>query len=99
MNSDKLRKYFKQFGTVQDAVVMKDPVSKRSRGFGFVTYTDIAGVDCALSGDAHTIDSRKVFIYFYVFICIKLENNISQMLTTTGIMYILYCTCCFCYLG
>ena len=37
-DDEKLRKYFSAFGTVQDAVVMKDPVSRRSRGFGFITY-------------------------------------------------------------
>lgn len=47
---------------MQDAVVMKDPVSKRSRGFGFITFVDIASVDNALANEPHTIDSRKVSI-------------------------------------
>jgi RNA-binding protein Musashi len=57
---DKLKKYFRQYGTVQDAVVMKDPISKRSRGFGFITFADIASVDTALAKEPHTIDARKV---------------------------------------
>jgi RNA recognition motif-containing protein len=57
---DKLRKYFGVYGTVQDAVVMKDPVSRRSRGFGFITFTDIHAVDNALAHEPHTIDARKV---------------------------------------
>ena len=57
---DKLRKYFGVYGTVQDAVVMKDPVSRRSRGFGFITFTDVQAVDNALSYEPHTIDARKV---------------------------------------
>ena len=57
---DKLKKYFKTYGAVQDAVVMKDPVSKRSRGFGFVTFYDVSSVDCALANEPHTIDSRRV---------------------------------------
>lgn len=57
---DKLRKYFSAYGKVQDAVVMKDPVTKRSRGFGFITYADIDSVDNALAREPHTIDSRKV---------------------------------------
>ena len=60
--TEKLRKYFKQFGAVQDAVVMKDPVSKRSRGFGFITFNDVASVDNALENEPHTIDSRKVIV-------------------------------------
>ena len=58
---EKLKKYFKQYGTVQDAVVMKDPVSKRSRGFGFITFVEVASVDNALDHEPHTIDSRKVY--------------------------------------
>jgi RNA-binding protein Musashi len=59
-NVDKLRKYFGTYGSVQDAVVMKDPVSRRSRGFGFITFYDIASVDNALAHEPHTIDARKV---------------------------------------
>jgi RNA recognition motif-containing protein len=57
---DKLRKYFGVYGSVQDAVVMKDPVSRRSRGFGFITFSDISAVDNALAHEPHTIDARKV---------------------------------------
>lgn len=57
---DKLKKYFKHYGAVQDAVVMKDPVSKRSRGFGFITFYDMSSVDNALANEPHTIDGRKV---------------------------------------
>jgi hypothetical protein len=58
--ADKLRQYFEVFGAVQDAVVMKDPVSRRSRGFGFITFERASYVDKALDQDVHTIDSRKV---------------------------------------
>lgn len=57
---DKLRDYFEKFGPVQDAVVMKDPVTKRSRGFGFITFDASIYVDIALEQDVHMIDSRKV---------------------------------------
>ncbi len=55
-----MKKYFKQYGSVQDAVVMKDPVSKRSRGFGFITFYDVSSVDNVLANEPHTIDARKV---------------------------------------
>lgn len=61
MSSDKLKEYFSTFGAVQDAVVMKDPVTKRSRGFGFITFIDDSTVDVVLENEPHTIDSRKVF--------------------------------------
>lgn len=66
LSTDKLRKYFGVYGSVQDAVVMKDPVSRRSRGFGFITFSDIAAVDNALAHEPHTIDARKVSTLFRI---------------------------------
>jgi RNA recognition motif-containing protein len=59
-DDEKLRKYFSTYGPVQDAVVMKDPISRRSRGFGFITFCDLDSVDNALAHEPHTIDARKV---------------------------------------
>jgi RNA recognition motif-containing protein len=58
--TEKLRKYFSAYGAVQDAVVMKDPVTKRSRGFGFITFAEVETVDAVLENEPHTIDTRKV---------------------------------------
>ena len=38
VDSDGLRKYFAQAGTVVDAVVISDKYSGRSKGFGFVEF-------------------------------------------------------------
>lgn len=72
---EKLRKYFSTYGPVQDAVVMKDPISRRSRGFGFITFCDLDSVDNALAHEPHTIDARKVIIV-YIYIVIILFINI-----------------------
>ena len=55
-----LKRYFEQFGAVADAIVMKDAVSRRSRGFGFITYMNSASVDAALSVKQHVVDNRRV---------------------------------------
>lgn len=60
LNVDKLKRYFRDYGIVQDAVVMKDPVTKRSRGFGFITFFDMLSVDSVLAAEPHIIDGRKV---------------------------------------
>ncbi|TFJ83301.1 hypothetical protein NSK_005365 [Nannochloropsis salina CCMP1776] len=57
---DKLRKHFMLFGEVIDAVVMKDPISRRSRGFGFITFAEAGAVDRVLAQDNHILDSRRV---------------------------------------
>uniref|UniRef100_A0A8D2IG26 RRM domain-containing protein n=1 Tax=Urocitellus parryii TaxID=9999 RepID=A0A8D2IG26_UROPR len=57
---DSLRNYFEQWGTLTDCVVMRDPASKRSRGFGFVTFSSKAEVDAAMAARPHSIDGRVV---------------------------------------
>ncbi|CAG7711765.1 unnamed protein product, partial [Allacma fusca] len=52
---DGLQHYFRRFGEVVDAVVMKNPESGRSRGFGFVTFADPAIVDTVLSSGPHQL--------------------------------------------
>jgi len=39
-SSDSLKEYFEQFGIVEDAFIMIDKVTRRSKGFGFVTFTN-----------------------------------------------------------
>ncbi|KAL0978280.1 hypothetical protein UPYG_G00168350 [Umbra pygmaea] len=57
---ESLREYFEQWGSLTDCVVMKDPVSKRSRGFGFVTYSSMDEVDAAMEARPHKVDGRQV---------------------------------------
>ncbi|XP_055016948.1 RNA-binding protein Musashi homolog 1-like [Boleophthalmus pectinirostris] len=57
---DGLREYFRRFGDVKDCMVMRDPVTKRSRGFGFVTFEDQAGVDKVLAQNKHELDTKTI---------------------------------------
>jgi RNA-binding protein Musashi len=43
IDRDELRRVFERYGEVMDAVVMVDPDTQRSRGFGFVTFDDMDG--------------------------------------------------------
>jgi RNA recognition motif-containing protein len=55
------RSYFSQFGEVADAFVLRDNVTKRSRGFGFVTFKSEKGADDCLAHDRpHVLDKRQV---------------------------------------
>lgn len=45
VTDDILRRYFTQFGVVVDAQVIRDHVSSKSRGFGYVTFQDEDTVD------------------------------------------------------
>merc|ERR1712004_331719 len=41
-------------------MVMKDPTTRRSRGFGFVTFADVSGVDKVLEHGSHDLDGKKI---------------------------------------
>uniref|UniRef100_A0A8C7IAB2 Musashi RNA binding protein 1b n=1 Tax=Oncorhynchus kisutch TaxID=8019 RepID=A0A8C7IAB2_ONCKI len=55
-----LKEYFCKYGEVKECMVMRDPVTKRSRGFGFVTFVDQAGVDSVLAVTRHELDSKTI---------------------------------------
>ncbi|XP_075757761.1 heterogeneous nuclear ribonucleoprotein A1 isoform X3 [Pelodiscus sinensis] len=57
---ESLRGHFEQWGTLTDCVVMRDPNTKRSRGFGFVTYSTVEEVDAAMNARPHKVDGRVV---------------------------------------
>lgn len=57
---DGLKSHFEKWGRVVDVVVMKDPRTKKSRGFGFITYSKSSMVDDAQNARPHKIDGRVV---------------------------------------
>ncbi|XP_061658405.1 RNA-binding protein Musashi homolog 2 isoform X4 [Syngnathoides biaculeatus] len=57
---DSLRDYFSKFGEIRECMVMRDPTTKRSRGFGFVTFTDAASVEKVLAQQHHELDSKTI---------------------------------------
>ena len=44
-----LRELFEQYGTTESVAVITDRETGRSRGFGFVEFTDGSGADAAMS--------------------------------------------------
>ncbi|ESO86793.1 hypothetical protein LOTGIDRAFT_128275 [Lottia gigantea] len=58
-STEGLKGHFETYGEIVDCVVMKDPNSKRSRGFGFVTFKEAAMLDDAQENRPHKIDGRE----------------------------------------
>ncbi|XP_065830721.1 RNA-binding protein Musashi homolog 2-like isoform X2 [Oscarella lobularis] len=58
--SDGLKDYFSKFGAIKECVVMRDPVTKKSRGFGFVTFVNPESVQEVLNSKPHTVDEKTV---------------------------------------
>ena len=58
-----LRAAFEKFGTVDDAVVINDRASGRSRGFGFVTFAEDSDADEAMrTMDGSELDGRNLSV-------------------------------------
>lgn len=54
------REHFSQFGELVDSVVMSDPYTKKSRGFGFLEYATTEQVDACQSARPHVLDGKEV---------------------------------------
>jgi len=65
---EKLKDYFKRFGDVVEAVIMKDRLTGRPRGFGFLVFADPAVADSLLLDSKHSIDGHMVSCFFYSFL-------------------------------
>jgi RNA recognition motif-containing protein len=57
---DNLKKYFEKFGAVTECMIMKDAITKRSRGFGFITFADAISVDKVLEIEKHILDEKTI---------------------------------------
>lgn len=49
VDQEKLKELFSEFGDVEEAVVISDRFSGRSKGFGFVTFAEDAAADKAIA--------------------------------------------------
>uniref|UniRef100_A0A3Q3FQL7 RNA binding motif protein 38 n=1 Tax=Labrus bergylta TaxID=56723 RepID=A0A3Q3FQL7_9LABR len=58
-NDASLRKYFEAFGDIDEAVVITDRQTGKSRGYGFVTMTDRGAAERACKDPNPIIDGRK----------------------------------------
>lgn len=57
---DSMQSYFSEFGEIQDVIVMRHPQTKKSRGFGFVTFGTSAMVDFVMNKRPHKLDGRTI---------------------------------------
>jgi RNA recognition motif-containing protein len=61
VDDGKLREIFSAYGDVEEATVITDKFSKRSKGFGFVTFTNDGDADKAISEmNEKEVDGRNI---------------------------------------
>ncbi|KAJ2474484.1 Heteroproteinous nuclear ribonucleoprotein A1 [Coemansia sp. RSA 2322] len=56
----RLRNYFSRFGNIVECSIMRDQLTGRPRGFGFVTYDSMSGVNAVLQEPSHTLDGKQI---------------------------------------
>ena len=59
--AERLQMYFSKYGDLKECLVMSDPNTKASRGFGFVTFKDPAAVHAVLESGPHELDRNKIY--------------------------------------
>ncbi len=60
---EELQELFAQYGDVEEAIIISDKFSGRSKGFGFVTFADDAAADEAIAQLNETeFKGRKIVV-------------------------------------
>lgn len=57
---DDLKEHFEEYGELEDVRINRDQKTGKSKGFGFITFTDVSGVDAAQAARPHKITRREV---------------------------------------
>lgn len=61
VDDGKLKELFSEFGDIEEAIVLKDKFSGRSKGFGFVTFVNDEDADKAIAEmNDKEADGRKL---------------------------------------
>ena len=62
-DEERLKEYFGKYGEVIETVIMRDRVTGRARGFGFVVFGDPSVAERVIM-DKHIIDGRTVSCFY-----------------------------------
>ena len=63
ISEDELREAFAVHGDIEECIIIKDKMTNRSKGFGFVTFTTDSDADKAIAAlDGAEINSRKIAV-------------------------------------
>ncbi|MFH1218748.1 MAG: RNA-binding protein [Candidatus Peregrinibacteria bacterium] len=63
VTQEDLQELFAEFGEIEEAIVITDKFSNRSKGFGFVTFSDDAAADAAVEKlNEQEFKGRKIIV-------------------------------------
>lgn len=55
-----IKEYFGTYGEIENINLKMDPMTGRSRGFAFIVFKELAGIEGALAQTAHVVKGKKV---------------------------------------
>jgi hypothetical protein len=84
-----LNDYFKQFGEIEEAVVITDRQTQKSRGYGFVTMKERADAEKACKDPNPIIDGRKANVNL-AYLGAKPRNNVQLTALSAAIPQLPY---------
>ena len=58
--NEDLDAYFREYGEIIERHIVKNPVTKFSRCFGFVTYNSSTAIDNVMANRPHTLDGSRL---------------------------------------
>ena len=62
VSEEELNEHFGQFGEIESVNLKTDPNTGRSRGFCFVVYKGVDGLEKAVATEDHTLQNKKVAV-------------------------------------
>jgi RNA recognition motif-containing protein len=63
LSEDDFKNTFAEIGSVEEAIIIKDKFTGKSKGFGFVTYTNDEDADKALSElEGRELEGRNIAV-------------------------------------
>jgi cold-inducible RNA-binding protein len=62
INNDSLKELFSQYGEISEAIVITDRDTGRSKGFGFVTFTNEESAQKALEMSGKEVEGRPIVV-------------------------------------
>ena len=54
-----IKEYFESYGEIENVNLKMDAMTGRSRGFAFVIFKTVEGIDASLQQDAHVVKVSK----------------------------------------
>ena len=55
-----IKEYFSSYGEIDNINLKMDPMTGRSRGFAFIVFKTLEGIEGALGQTAHVVKGKKV---------------------------------------